>query len=240
MVFYRFIVIVFLIHDSAYGQNNPFIQRTIAVNQNTVSIRYQIISDSLNGFYSVNEKFSGNGKLMSAKCKCPYKWKNNVLSFSCDRLLLNSIVQFEFEKINSGTVINGNLTFENYPDSLITFNFDEFLINNVQHLVDEKSTVTTTHSVNSNTEIRFRVQLAASTSRIDITKLMRLTGLNYQIIEDQIDGYYKYTIGNELTESDAQSILNRLNKPNFKGPFIVAYKGNIRVPIKQALFELKQ
>jgi hypothetical protein len=86
--------------------------------------------------------------------------------------------------------------------------------------------------------VRFRIQLAASATKMDMGRLTKLTGLDVDVYEDIIDNLYKYTIGNEIDMAQAQVLLNKLAVNNFKKPFIVAYKDGKRISIQQARAEI--
>jgi hypothetical protein len=88
--------------------------------------------------------------------------------------------------------------------------------------------------------VSFRVQLAASVVHMDKQKLRQLSGLDLPVQEDHIDGFFKYTIGNEKSLQEAQVLLNRLSSAHFKKPFIVAYRQNERITVQQALMEINR
>jgi hypothetical protein len=88
--------------------------------------------------------------------------------------------------------------------------------------------------------ISFRVQLAASTTPMDRSKLRQLSGLDLPVYEDRIDNYFKYTIGNETSLKAVQDLLNRVAKNNFKKPFIVAYRDKNRIAVQQAVDEINR
>lgn len=88
--------------------------------------------------------------------------------------------------------------------------------------------------------VSFRVQLAASTTPMDRSKLRQLSGLDLPVYEDRIDNYFKYTIGNETSIKAAQDLLNRVAKNNFKKPFIVAYRDKNRITVQQAVDEINR
>jgi len=79
--------------------------------------------------------------------------------------------------------------------------------------------------------IYYKVQIAAHTVRMtDKYIKTNIYAGNKQVDELKEDGWYKYTIGKFQTFDEANKLLNELKVSK---AFVVAYKNNKRVPIKE-------
>jgi len=56
--------------------------------------------------------------------------------------------------------------------------------------------------------------------------------------ENNIEGVYKYTIGNETDYNEAVKSLNKIKKV-IPGAFIIAIKNGKKITVKDALLEIK-
>jgi hypothetical protein len=235
----------------AFGQNSGCVTRSVILNSsNQIEITYKIVCDSLKGFYNISESFDGKVKHVSSKNTIPFKFENNVLQISVPKLILNQEFVFYFKTFEQDVTIRGNCNFENYPNEILSHNFDTINYKltkepEVLVVVPEKVVIvepiqpkeTTNH--NESIDIRFRVQIAASGGKMDIQRLKGLTGLSLDVYEDLIGGFYKYTIGNEPSFAKANDILKNMAVDNFKGPFIVAYSNGKRISVQQATAQIK-
>jgi len=79
----------------------------------------------------------------------------------------------------------------------------------------------------------FRVQLIASKVKLDpgSVKFRAINGIN----EFKEDGWYKYYIGPYYNFDEAKTSREQMVKAGFKDAFIVAYRDNKRISIKDAL-----
>jgi len=82
----------------------------------------------------------------------------------------------------------------------------------------------------------FKIQIAASKNKISLkSRKFR----KYNDIEEHFDGtYYKYTIGSEISYNKIVTLHKNLKK-KFKGSFIVAYKNDKKISVKEARAEIK-
>ncbi len=216
--------------------------RTARVNElKQLEITYKLPEQLYKGFFTISDTIIGKAKLTSSTCEFPFKFKDEKLIISGSNYAANTTLQFVFKTFEQNIIINGNVKFENYPNHEIisTFSKNEFILkkekNKNEPIIES---VVQNQNDTSRTGIKFRVQLAAAKSKMDVKLLAKQSGLSFAVVEENIDGYFKYTIGDERTLEAAKSILNRLDDKNFKKPFIVAYKDGIRIPIKQALNEI--
>lgn len=247
------------------------VDRSVKQTENRLEIRYSFITDTLQGFFTIEEQFSADVKLISHKLKAPYTFKENKLKITGASVkgLETFVLVFE----GKGQVeMDCKAKFENYPWKNLenTFEKSTYLLQKTEVLAEvkkqEEPVVKNEHTkipeakTNSNNVeniktqpvqvnnsgdaqpalvpasigIRYRVQLAASSSKMDINRLKALTGLDQVVFEDIIDNLYKYTVGDETSLSEAQALLNKLAVNNFKKPFIVAYENGKRISIAKA------
>lgn len=87
--------------------------------------------------------------------------------------------------------------------------------------------------------VQFFVQLAAS-SKLQSTDGQRWRSLGYMIEVVQEDDLYKYRARNFSDLSAAQNAKDDLKQKGFPDAFIVAYKGNQRISMAQAIKETRQ
>lgn len=91
------------------------------------------------------------------------------------------------------------------------------------------------------TDIFYRVQLAAGRRNVSLTYLKKKHGFNDEIYLENHEGWYKYTTGNYpeyVYARDRRESINRLHK--FKGPFVTAYNAGERITVQEALLISKQ
>lgn len=238
------------------AQHPAPVLRTVNLNStNEIEVRYRILNDSLKGFFNINETFEGKIKLLNAKCVFPYKFVNNVLQISSPKLVKNEELIFNFKTFEEDVSVSGNCNIENYPNSPVSLIFEKISyklakeepvvmvpVKVIPVEVDLPADKVRKKEIARDTlvgGVRFRVQISAASGKMDKAKLKSLTGLTFEVYEDLIDNYYKYTIGNEPTFLQAQEILNKMAVNNFKKPFIVAYLNGKRVTVQQAMAEIK-
>ena len=85
------------------------------------------------------------------------------------------------------------------------------------------------------TGVIFRVQIMASQKRINTQQLANSFNINKVIVEEYINGYYKYTAGMFYYYNMAVDYKNTLLNKGISGAFIIAYKNGIRVPLKSVI-----
>ncbi|MBL0126112.1 MAG: N-acetylmuramoyl-L-alanine amidase [Flavobacteriales bacterium] len=81
--------------------------------------------------------------------------------------------------------------------------------------------------------VRFKVQIATSTKRID-TKPKNFNGLE-GVEEHRGQGLYKYTVGSEPTLDEARVIQKQCREKGFDGAFIVAFRNGERIDLQEAV-----
>jgi len=282
----------------AWGQSHPLQRKVEQLNPGEFTVSYTIHSDSLKGFFLITENLTGKTKLLKTTCKFPYRFENNRLQLSGDKIPQAFKADFTFKMLDDEAKINGHFRSENFGHESLEMTFEEIKLqkrepllsadhqnlattdrkqnsgemypkvssktdspnrftasgsssqpsqrkNEVSSLVNQTSTINNPLSTTKNQPdtvyaISFRVQLAASTTPMDINRLKLLSGLDQPVYEDRIDNYFKYTIGNVTSLQAAQNLLNRVAKNNFKKPFIVAYLDKNRVTVQQALAEINR
>lgn len=242
------------------------LQRKVVQNETEFSLSYTFASDSLKGFFEITEDVTGSIKLLNAVCKIPYRFENGRLQISGDKIPTGSTASFKFKLQDETVSLSGFFRSENfglvpYEMELETVRFQKPVVlaasseqrtGNTTSVQEEarkqplpvvepkQETVNNLPGTANPLPVSFRVQLAASVSRMDKQKLQQLSGLALPVQEDHIDGFYKYTIGNEKSLQEAQVLLNKVSVDNFKKPFIVAYRQNERIPLQQALMEINR
>ena len=91
------------------------------------------------------------------------------------------------------------------------------------------------------TDIFYRVQLAAGRRNVSLTYLKKKHGFSDEIFLENHEGWYKYTTGNYpeyVYARDRRENIKRLHK--FKGPFVTAYNAGERITVQEALLISKQ
>jgi N-acetylmuramoyl-L-alanine amidase len=87
--------------------------------------------------------------------------------------------------------------------------------------------------VNGSGDVVFRVQFMTSSSLIS-TDSDKFRGIEVVSVQQQ-DGIYKYMAGNEKDFNKASSLQTELRGKGYKDAFMVAFQGNRRIPVKEAL-----
>jgi len=91
-------------------------------------------------------------------------------------------------------------------------------------------------SVNAN--IFFRVQIVTSSNKIPLES-SKFENLN-NVYEYIAGGWYKYTTGKANDLSSAYIIQAEVREKGFASAFVVAFKGDERIPLSQAIQGLKK
>ncbi|RLD25055.1 MAG: hypothetical protein DRI54_05475, partial [Bacteroidetes bacterium] len=89
--------------------------------------------------------------------------------------------------------------------------------------------------------IFYRVQLAAGRRNVSLIYLKKKHGFYEDIFLENHEGWYKYTTGNYpeyVYARDRRENIKRLHK--FKGPFVTAYNAGERITVQEALLISKQ
>ena len=77
----------------------------------------------------------------------------------------------------------------------------------------------------------YRVQLSANLNPFDAVSHFREAGVDREVLVEQHEGYYKYTVGSFSTYQQAVSYKNQVEGlPDITGAFVVAYRNGRRVP----------
>ena len=90
-------------------------------------------------------------------------------------------------------------------------------------------------------DIFYRVQLAAGRRNVSLTYIKKKHGFNDEIFLENHEGWYKYTTGNYpeyVNARDRREKIKRLH--SFKGPFVTAYNAGERITVQEALLISKQ
>ncbi|MEA3462191.1 MAG: hypothetical protein U9R49_09955 [Bacteroidota bacterium] len=91
-------------------------------------------------------------------------------------------------------------------------------------------TIANTKVLNKGTGVYFRVQLTANLTAFDAKTLYRELGVQEEVLVEQHNGYYKYTIGPFQTYEQAESYRGRIERlPEIEGAFVVGYRNGNRV-----------
>jgi len=91
------------------------------------------------------------------------------------------------------------------------------------------------------TDIFYRVQLAAGRRNVSLNYLKKKHGFSDEIFLENHEGWYKYTTGNYpeyVYARDRRENIKRLHR--FKGPFVTAYNAGERITVQEALLISKQ
>ena len=90
-------------------------------------------------------------------------------------------------------------------------------------------------------DIFYRVQLAAGRRNVNLTYIKKKHGFSDEIFLENHEGWYKYTTGNYpeyVNARDRREKIKRLH--TFKGPFVTAYNAGERITVQEALLISKQ
>ncbi len=88
-------------------------------------------------------------------------------------------------------------------------------------------------SVDDAEDIRFRVQIVASSNSIPLEP-ENFKGFD-NVDEYISNGIYKYTVGNEENYNEARELRNKVRKNGYSGAFIIAIKDGMRIDLQKAL-----
>jgi len=80
--------------------------------------------------------------------------------------------------------------------------------------------------------IVYQVQIAASKVKFSKAKIASFYKATNDVVEKNYDGWYKYSVGNFKTYDDAKKYLTKVR---VKGAFVVAYIGDKKVEITEAM-----
>ncbi len=83
--------------------------------------------------------------------------------------------------------------------------------------------------------IVFRVQVGAGQNAGSEGYLKQKYSIAEEIYSEQIDGVYKYTVGNYSKFSDAKDYRDKVRSSGAEGAFIVSYNNGARIPLQEAL-----
>jgi hypothetical protein len=94
------------------------------------------------------------------------------------------------------------------------------------------SRIQITNSLPAKPEFIFKVQVAASKTKISQTELAKIYCGNLSVYEVFEDPWYRYSIGNFEDYSEALRLRDRICTP---GAFVVAYKNGSKIPVRRAM-----
>jgi hypothetical protein len=91
------------------------------------------------------------------------------------------------------------------------------------------------------TGIRFRVQIAAGRRTVNIPQVFRKYQLEYNVVREQHEGWYKYSVGSfsEYKAARDYRVYLRTETP-LDGAFVTAYNDGRRITVQEALLSLNQ
>ncbi|MEN8229712.1 MAG: hypothetical protein ABFS38_16240 [Bacteroidota bacterium] len=96
-------------------------------------------------------------------------------------------------------------------------------------------TIVNTTVLTAGTGVYFRVQLTANQSAFDARSHYRKAGLDREVMVEQHEGWYKYTVGSFQTHEQAVTYRDRIEGLSFiEGSFVVAYRDGRRVLINSS------
>jgi L-fucose mutarotase/ribose pyranase (RbsD/FucU family) len=84
-----------------------------------------------------------------------------------------------------------------------------------------------------NQEVIFKVQIVSSSTRLT-TNSLKLKGLK-NVWEYKDNGIYKYTIGNKKDLESASKLQSEFRRKGFTDAFVVSFKNEKRIPVREAL-----
>jgi cell division septation protein DedD len=91
-------------------------------------------------------------------------------------------------------------------------------------------TIANTKVLDRGSGVYYRVQLTANLTAFDAKTFYRDLGVVKEVLVEQHDGYYKYTIGPFQTYDQALSYKDQLERvPEIQGAFVVGYRNGNRV-----------
>jgi hypothetical protein len=92
------------------------------------------------------------------------------------------------------------------------------------------SVIANTRVLDKGTGTYFRVQLNANREPFDAVDFYRQAGLSREVLVEQHNGYYKYTVGPFPTYEQALLFVERANRmEEVEGAFVVGYRNGTRV-----------
>jgi cell division septation protein DedD len=90
--------------------------------------------------------------------------------------------------------------------------------------------IVNTRVLGTGSGVYYRVQLAANRTAFDARAHFRGAGVDKEVLVEQHEGYYKYTVGSFTSYSEANDYRKRLARsPSMKEAFVVAYRDGKRV-----------
>jgi hypothetical protein len=90
-------------------------------------------------------------------------------------------------------------------------------------------------------DVFYRVQLAAGRRNVSLTYIKKKHGFRDEIFLENHEGWYKYTTGNYSEYVTARNRREKINQLfQFRGPFVTAYNAGERITVQEALLISKQ
>lgn len=99
-------------------------------------------------------------------------------------------------------------------------------------ITGSESEMATAQSHSTEHNLCFKVQLAASKTKYDIREGIWKNAGAVETKQEQ--DFYKYLVGPYYKLEDAMTAKDRLRKNGFEGAFVVAYRGEDRIPVQDA------
>ncbi|HAO14197.1 MAG TPA: hypothetical protein DDE71_01320, partial [Tenacibaculum sp.] len=102
--------------------------------------------------------------------------------------------------------------------------------------VENQNKDTQSELIKVENKIYFSVQIAASKTKIE-NKDLFFKGLG-EVKALFIDGYYKYYFGETVSFQEVKNFQSKVRQLGYDGAFVVAFRGNKKITLKEALNSL--
>ena len=147
------------------------------------------------------------------------------------------ITQIEPSETDAAIVVAVPIIEESEPDELAKTKKEEIEVAEEEDVIVEE----VIYASEPQTDIFYRVQLAAGRRNVSLTYLKKKHGFSDEVFLENHEGWFKYTTGNYseyINARDRRENINRLYK--FRGPFVTAYNAGERITVQEALLISKQ
>lgn len=146
--------------------------------------------------------------------------------------IANAIISYKNEFYGSG---KNEPALEKYvPKTPEKDEVKEVAVQKVEKQAEVEAKPNKTESVSNDKGIVFKIQLAASGKKLDLTP-SNFKGLNNLSVTTDNGSLYKYMYGNATTYNDAKQNLAEAKSKGFEGAYIVAFKDGTKINLQEAI-----
>jgi hypothetical protein len=213
--------------------------------EETIEASYNLISQ-----YPVTEETTLNGSfnfLFNDEARQIDLPKEKLIDFIEDSQQVTQVDEEPTQTTSDGsettTIVAVPVIIQKDEDSTSELN-EEIQKNEIESKEEDQTEVIVeevTYMSGAQSDIFYRVQLAAGRRNVSLTYLKKKHGFSDEVFLENHEGWFKYTTGNYpeyVSARDRREKIKQLYR--FKGPFVTAYNAGERITVQEALLISKQ